>query len=517
MKIAQIIAAMTAFSAAVTIAAIGLLGFQDQRISQLARSQSAGQASLSELIAARQSCDSLKVRALSWTLTRRAAQRTQYNDTKKACLEQMEAYAKQEPPAQSLLEELQKFAQIMEDVQSNMTAENRNAATATFQQQADPLARKIDEGFVKLQQAVTASTGVATSNLEAGARMAVYAVSAACLLGLSLCIVTLAVIKRRVVKPLVHARETASCLAQGDLTTVIASHGSDEMGELLQSLEQMRCAWVDALAGVRQTTGCIQDASGNIVEGTVALSERTNQAAKNLQETAASMEHINSTAASSALNATRASQVAQDTKGASIKGQQVMLQAVQSMANIESGSRRIAEITALIDGISFQTNLLALNAAVEAARAGQQGRGFAVVAAEVRELAQRSSVAAREIRTIVADSEAHVEQGSRMVADAGNTMRAVVGQIEHLSELMGDIAAATAAQRSGVGVVNASVAELDAMTQHNARMVADSGEAVTSLQEQVGALDRVVSVFRLPQDAVSKDSNFGLAPEKRTP
>jgi methyl-accepting chemotaxis protein len=213
------------------------------------------------------------------------------------------------------------------------------------------------------------------------------------------------------------------------------------------------------------------------------------------------MEQINTTVTGSAQNATKASQVARTTAGAASKGREVMLQAVQSMANIEKGSRRISEITALIDGIAFQTNLLALNAAVEAARAGDQGRGFAVVAGEVRTLAQRSSAAAREIKSIVSDSGAQIESGSNMVGEAGSAMDSVVREIEHLSTLMSEIASTTVEQTAGVGVVNTAVVQLDQMTQLNASLVADSSQAASSLQQQVQALDRVVSVFRLPQPA----------------
>lgn len=501
MKIAQTIVGMMGICAMLTVATLVLLEYQDRNISELAGLQTKGQADLGALVAARQDCDGMKVRALSWTLTRRAAQRGLYTEAKKSCLNRLDLIAKVEPAAAPLLAALTQFAQLMEDVQSNMTDENRNSATATFQQQADPLSRKIDQDFDRLQKTVAAATDLATQNQVSGSRMALYAVSAACVLALALGAATLALIRRRVVTPLVHARHTAGRLALGDLSVGIVSNHNDEMGDLLHSLEQMRCAWVDALSSVRQTTAHIQTASANIVEGSTALSERTDQAARNLQGTAASMEQINTTVSGSAQNATRASQVAQATASAAIEGRQVMLQAIQSMANIEQGSRRIAEITALIDGIAFQTNLLALNAAVEAARAGEQGRGFAVVAAEVRTLAQRSSVAAREIKSIVSDSSAQVESGSRMVSDAGSSMDSVVNQIEHLSTLMAEIASTTVEQRAGVGFVNTSVAQLDQMTQHNASLVADSSQAASSLQEQVEALDRVVSVFRLPQPA----------------
>jgi methyl-accepting chemotaxis protein len=464
MKIAHIGAAAMAFSAVVTVAALGLLVAQERRIGSLSALQAEGQTRLSALVGARQACDGMKVRALSLAL--------------KA--------------------ELEQFAQVMEEVQANMTDENRNSATATFQQQADPLARKLDTGFDELQAAVSAATEEATRNLMEGSRRAVYTVSAACLLALALLVAVLALVRRRVVMPLVQASAAARGLADGDLTVSIPGTQRDEMGDLQRSLEQMRCAWVDALARVRQTTGHIQEASVHIVEGSSALSQRTGQAARNLQETAASMEQINATVTGNAHNAGRASELAQGTSATATQGRRVMLEAVRSMANLEAGSRRIAEITGLIDGIAFQTNLLALNAAVEAARAGDQGRGFAVVAAEVRTLALRARAAANDIRGIVNESTDHVAAGSRLVNDAGATMEGVVQRIEHLSELMREIASSTAEQRSGVGIVNEAVTELDRMTQNNAGLAAQSGRAASSLREQVQVLDRVVSVFKLP-------------------
>jgi methyl-accepting chemotaxis protein len=435
-------------------------------------------------------------------LTRRSAQRGQYNEAKQSCLSQIEVYAQQEPAAKVLQAQLLQFAQLMEDIQSNMTEENRNTATATFQQQADPLAKKIDEGFNNLQLGVLSSAITASQNLERGSRMALYGMSAAGLIALTLGVVTLAVIKRRVIKPLVRARHMANGLAQGDLETAIVPNHRDEMGDLLLSLEQMRCAWVEALGNVRLTTSRIQTASSDIAQGSGTLSQRTVQAAQNLREAAAVMEQINTTAVSGAQNATQANEVVQTTSLSAKQGANVMHQAVQSMVNIEASSRRIAEITTLIDGIAFQTNLLALNAAVEAARAGAQGRGFAVVAAEVRTLAQRSSVAACEIKKIVTESAEQVKTGSRMVTSAGTTMEDISHQVSHLSQLMGDITASSVQQRTSVGLINNAVAQLDHMTQNNATLVAVSGEAVSSLEQQVEVLDRVVSVFVLPQLAL---------------
>jgi len=497
MKIAHIGAAAMAFSVVVTAAALGLLFVQDQRIGGLATLQAEGQARLAALVGVRQACDGMKVRALSWTLTRRAAQRGQYNEAKQACLGRIASLAQREPAAAALKTELERFAQLMEDVQSNMTDENRNSATATFQQQADPLARKLDTGFDSLQAAVSAATEETTRNLVEGSRRAVYLVSAACLLALGLLVAVLVLVRRRVVGPLVQASATARGLAEGDLTRPIRSTHDDEVGDLQRSLEQMRRAWVDALGRVRQTTGHIQDASAGIVDGSIALSERTDQAARNLQATAASMEQINATVAGSAQNASRANEVAQGTSQAATKGRHVMLQAVRSMTNLEAGSRRIAEITGLIDGIAFQTNLLALNAAVEAARAGDQGRGFAVVACEVRALAQRSAEAAKESKLLIGSAVERVESGSRQVGEAGRTMTDIVQSVQRVTDIIGEITSAANEQSQGIDQVNGSVQQIDEMTRQNAALVEQATAAAHSLHEQAAALSGVLGRFSL--------------------
>ena len=503
MRISRLVAILVSVTVVVTVAAGLLVWHQDTRIAALSAAQAEGQSTLARLDSARNACTKMQVRVLAWTLTRRSSQSNLYQAAKDACLNEVATLAKTATAAQALLGELQQFITVMEDVQANMTEESRNSATAMFQRQAEPLAQKIEESFDSLFEAIEASTLLASHNLQSGARLSIYALSAACMLALVLAATALVLIKRLVLRPLTRAQGLAGDMARGDLTVSLAVSRDDEVGDLMNSLERMRAAWVEALGKVKWTTQCIQGVSQGIVEGSTALSDRTDKQARSLQATAASMEQINTIVGGSAQNAKQANQVAGVACDAAARGRTVMIETAECMANIETGSRRIAEVMGLIDGIAFQTNLLALNAAVEAARAGEQGRGFAVVASEVRTLAQRSASAAREIKGIVAANIGLVETGTRTVSDAGAAMDRIEGQIRHLSQLVSDIATASAEQQSGVSVVNGAVAELDRMTQNNTGLVARSTEAASDLRSQVQALKSVVSVFRLHEAAPS--------------
>jgi len=255
----------------------------------------------------------------------------------------------------------------------------------------------------------------------------------------------------------------------------------------------------NAMASVRDSIANIQTASGEIASGSTDLSHRTEQTAGSLQQTASSMTQLTGSVRQSAEAATQANQLASAAVQTAQRGGSVVQQVVANMEGISNASRRIADIIGTIDGIAFQTNILALNAAVEAARAGEQGRGFAVVAGEVRTLAQRSAEAAREIKTLIGASVEQVESGSRLVQDAGSTMAEIVGGIQHVSDIIGEITAAAAEQSSGIGQVNQSVTQLDGMTQQNAALVEESAAAAESLKDQASQLAKVIQAFRLGQ------------------
>jgi methyl-accepting chemotaxis protein len=264
-----------------------------------------------------------------------------------------------------------------------------------------------------------------------------------------------------------------------------------------QALRQAVLRLNAAMVSVSQSAGSIAVASSEVAGGGADLSQRTETAASSLQETASAMAELTSSVRQSADSAAAASGLAQTALRAVQQGGAVVQQVVTNMADISSASQRIGDIIGTVDGIAFQTNILALNAAVEAARAGEQGRGFAVVASEVRCLAQRSTAAAREIKALVGASLAKVESGSALVQQAGSMMDGIVVGIQRVSEVVGEISAATQAQRNGIGQVNQSVHQLDGMTQQNAALVEQSAAAADSLKDQAAQLARVIGAFRL--------------------
>jgi methyl-accepting chemotaxis protein len=309
--------------------------------------------------------------------------------------------------------------------------------------------------------------------------------------------------------------ELACAVAQrvrdGDLSPTPADRVRDEFAPLLEAQADMRGALARLVAGVRSNAESVATASAQIAQGNLDLSSRTEEQASALQQTAATMDMLGTTVRHNADSARQASQMAVGASAVAAKGGEVVGQVVQTMQGINDSSKRIADIIAVIDGIAFQTNILALNAAVEAARAGEQGRGFAVVAGEVRSLAQRSAEAAREIRTLITDSVGRVEQGSELVSQAGQTMEEIVGAIQRVSDIVGEISAASAEQSSGVSQVGQAVTQMDQATQQNAALVEESAAAADSLKSQAAQLVSMVAAFRLGEGTDAWSAGFGAA------
>ena len=298
-------------------------------------------------------------------------------------------------------------------------------------------------------------------------------------------------------RPLEQANGLAERIASGDLSQSVAVTRGDEFGDLLRSLYAMSDALGRMVHQVRQSTDSIAIASAEIATGNHDLSARTEQTSSNLQETAAAMEEFTSTIQQSAGSAQQASSLAASATGVARRGGEVVTQVVSTMEDINHSSKKIADIIGVIDSIAFQTNILALNAAVEAARAGEQGRGFAVVASEVRSLAQRSAEAAKEIKQLITASVDKVETGSRLVSDAGTTMTDIVQSVQRVTDMIGEITAASSEQSAGVQQVNQAIGNLDQMTQQNAALVEQSAAAAQSLREQADQLAQVVSRFKV--------------------
>jgi methyl-accepting chemotaxis protein len=312
---------------------------------------------------------------------------------------------------------------------------------------------------------------------------------------------TIIAITRRLQKATEVAREVAA----GNLTAQIEVGRNDELGQLLASLGEMNDSLTGIVGRVRQAASLVDSASSEIAMGNADLSSRTEEQASSLEETAASIEEMTATVNQNAQNASQAAGVAISAAEVARKGGVAVDEVVKMMENIQAASKKIADIIGVIDSIAFQTNILALNAAVEAARAGEQGRGFAVVASEVRSLAQRSAEAAKEIKSLITDSVDRVNAGARIADDAGKTMVEVVGSVNRVSKIIGEIASATSEQSTGIAQVNQAVADLDKVTQQNASLVEESTAASESLRELAGEMTQAVSVFRLtdgPQGAL---------------
>ena len=292
------------------------------------------------------------------------------------------------------------------------------------------------------------------------------------------------------------AADVARAVAGGDFTQPIAVKDGDTTS-LMAQLAAMKDGLAQVVSQVRRGSESVAMASSEIAQGNQDLSARTESQASALEETAASMEQLGATVRQNAESASQANALARSASDVAVRGGEVVGQVVETMKGINESSQRIADIIGVIDGIAFQTNILALNAAVEAARAGEQGRGFAVVASEVRSLAGRSAEAAKEIKQLISASVERVEQGSAMADQAGETMTEVVQSIRRVTDLMGEINAASSEQASGVAQVGEAVTQMDQATQQNAALVEEMAAAAGSLSSQAQELVQAVAVFKL--------------------
>ena len=300
-------------------------------------------------------------------------------------------------------------------------------------------------------------------------------------------------------------------LAQGDLNQTIEAEFRGVFAELKDNSNETIGRLRGVIAEIREASESINTAAREIAMGNNDLSRRTEEQASSLEETAASMEELAATVRQNAENAIQANRLAREASESAMRGGEVVGQVVSTMTGITESNREIADITTLIDGIAFQTNLLALNAAVEAARAGEQGRGFAVVASEVRSLAQRAAEAAKDIKAVIAASVGKVDEGARLVQSAGAAMDEIVAQVRRVTDIVGEIAAASKEQSNGITQVNQAVVQIDQITQQNAALVEEATAAARSLEDQSEALVKSVAVFKLA------DERGGTARRERGP
>ncbi len=372
----------------------------------------------------------------------------------------------------------------------NIQGETAGQFYATYAKAIDELER-----FQVAHQQSDADTAAARFQYS----LVIFAVLAVA--GVLLGVIARVTLTAAIVKPVNQAIRHFRSIADGDLTTEVRVRSQNEMGQLLEALMHMRDDLVKTVSRVRNSTEAISQGTTQIAAGNEDLSGRTSQQAAALEETAASIEELSAAVKQNTDGAKQASRLAKGAFDTVSRGAQVVTQVTETMSEIATSSRKVAEITGIIEGIAFQTNILALNAAVEAARAGEQGRGFAVVASEVRSLAQRSGTAAKEIKELISESGASVEQGTLLVDDARRTMEEALDAVNRVTGIMGEIETATLEQNDGIEQVNRAITQIDEVTQRNAALVEEAAAAAKSLEEQADSLRDAVSVFRI--DAAS--------------
>jgi methyl-accepting chemotaxis protein len=358
----------------------------------------------------------------------------------------------------------------------------------------------VDADIQKLMQAVADEGRIAALRSEERLVQAVRAMAFLSVLSLLAGTALALGVTRSVAGALNEAAAAAERVAAGDLASAIEAKSTDETGRLLGALGRMQRSLRSMVGEIRSSSMAVAAASQQIAQGSVDLSRRTDGQAAALQQTAASMEELTAAVRRNASGAREADAFTGDSAQLASSGGAAVDLVVGTMERINESAARITDIVGTIEGIAFQTNILALNAAVEAARAGEQGRGFAVVAAEVRSLAQRSSAAAKDIALLAQQSRAQVSEGGAQVESAGRTIREIVASFQRVRGIMSEISAASAEQGHGIEQVNKTVTELDAATQHNARLVQQSVEAANGLRAQAEALTAAVSAFRLEDD-----------------
>ncbi|MFI8617739.1 methyl-accepting chemotaxis protein [Acidovorax sp. NPDC077693] len=409
-----------------------------------------------------------------------------------------------EPGERALFEKLEaiesRYGPVALDIVALALAGRKDEATVKMNAECQPLLQQLIATTSQYTQLITASGAqeirIAAEHYSDNrlALVAVALVAIAAAVGLAL------LINRSLMRSLgadpVELSAAARRVASGDLGPVPGGAAAPA-DSVLASLGGMQAALAGIVDQVRAAATAIEAGSREIATGNTDLSHRTEQQARSLQQSAASMEEMTATVQQNSDTAQQASQLASSARAAAENGGTVVAQVVTTMNDIATSSRRIADITSVIDGIAFQTNILALNAAVEAARAGEQGRGFAVVASEVRTLAQRSAQAAKEIKSLIEASADKVKTGSTLVTTAGSAMTEIVGEVHRVADLIGEISAATREQTTGISQIGSAVAELDQSTQQNAALVEQMAAAAHTLNQQTHGLVQSVAVFRV--------------------
>ncbi|NEG62933.1 methyl-accepting chemotaxis protein [Pantoea agglomerans] len=385
----------------------------------------------------------------------------------------------------------------------------RQASPDAYRQQANnvtpPLSRAFGISAEKFSQGAAEKLDATRVEVDHLTAMTKTIITITVIIGLFILLFTDRYLVAMLVRPLESIRTHFAVIATGDLSQPVSDFGRNCVGKLVPLLSAMQYSLREAVSAIRSGTENISRGAAEISAGNNDLSSRTEEQAAALEQTAASMEQLTATVKFNSDNARQASLLAETATTTAQRGGQLVSEVVSTMDGISGSSKKIAEITNVINGIAFQTNILALNAAVEAARAGEQGRGFAVVASEVRNLAQRSANAAKEIATLIEDSVQRVGKGAELVSTTGGTMNNILKSVQDVDAIMKQIASASEEQSKGISQVGAAVTEMDSVTQQNASLVEEVSAAASALALQTEALQASVSKFRL-------SSNSQIAP-----
>ncbi|QCA04350.1 methyl-accepting chemotaxis protein [Pantoea vagans] len=377
----------------------------------------------------------------------------------------------------------------------------RQASPDAYRQQANnvtpPLSRAFGISAEKFNQGAAEKLDKTRVEVDHLTAMTKTIITITVIIGLLILLFTDRYLVAMLVRPLESIRTHFAVIATGDLSQPVADFGRNCVGKLVPLLSAMQDSLREAVSAIRSGTENISRGAAEISAGNNDLSSRTEEQAAALEQTAASMEQLTATVKFNADNARQASLLAETATTTAQRGGQLVSEVVSTMDGISGSSKKIAEITNVINGIAFQTNILALNAAVEAARAGEQGRGFAVVASEVRNLAQRSANAAKEIATLIEDSVQRVGKGAELVSTTGGTMNNILKSVQDVDAIMKQIASASEEQSKGISQVGTAVTEMDSVTQQNASLVEEVSAAASALALQTEALQASVSKFRL--------------------
>jgi len=381
----------------------------------------------------------------------------------------------------------------------------RQASLESYRQHASTVTPALSRAFGASADAFNQAAAVTLDrtrvNVDRLTVLTKITLMAAVFVGLLILLFTDRYLVAMLVKPLDRIREHFAVIATGDLSQPVTPFGRNCVGKLVPLLSAMQDSLREAVSAIRSGTENISRGAAEISAGNNDLSSRTEEQAAALEQTAASMEQLTATVKLNADNARQASMLAETASSTAQQGGQLVSEVVSTMKGISGSSKKIAEITSVINGIAFQTNILALNAAVEAARAGEQGRGFAVVASEVRNLAQRSAGAAKEIAALIEDSVQRVDKGAILVGNTGSTMHDILKSVQDVDAIMKQIAAASEEQSKGISQVGVAVTEMDSVTQQNASLVEEVSAAAAALARQTESLEASVSRFRLSSQA----------------